>query len=168
MRANSRIIGCRERAAPVTLKDVVTIGYEGSSVENFLATLTDAGITTLLDIREIAASRRRGFAKSALRANLASVGIAYRHEPKLGSPREVRHRLRETGSYERFFRDFERYLSMQQDVLERLAAELNGSVVLMCYERNYLECHRKIVAVAFGRLTGLEPRHIEVPSHGAA
>jgi uncharacterized protein (DUF488 family) len=154
--------------ALVTLKELVTIGYEGSSVENFLATLIDAGVTTLLDIREIASSRRRGFAKSALRANLAGVGIAYRHEPKLGSPRDVRHRLRKTGGYERFFRDFDRYLSTQHDVLERLAAELTGSVVLMCYERNYLECHRKSVAAAVGRLTGLEPRHIEVPSHGAA
>jgi len=36
------------------LKKLMTIGYEGSSVEDFLSTLTAAGVTTLLDIREIA------------------------------------------------------------------------------------------------------------------
>jgi uncharacterized protein (DUF488 family) len=144
----------------------MTIGYEGSRVEDFLSTLTAAGVTTLLDIREIAASRRRGFAKTALRANLAGIGIAYRHEPKLGSPRAIRHRLRETGSYERFFLDFDRYLSSQQDLLQHLATELSGSVVLLCYERDHHECHRRSVAAAFGKITGLKPKHMGVQSHG--
>jgi uncharacterized protein (DUF488 family) len=147
------------------LKKLMTIGYEGSSVEDFLSTLTAAGVTTLLDIREIAASRRRGFAKTALHANLASVDIAYRHEPRLGSPREIRHRLRETGSYERFFLDFDRYLGTQQDLVKQLAAQLTGSVVLLCYERDYHECHRKSVASAFGEITGLKPKHIGVQPH---
>jgi uncharacterized protein (DUF488 family) len=150
----------------VKLKKLMTIGYEGASVEDFLATLTVAGVTTLLDIREIAASRRRGFAKTALRDNLASVDIAYRHEPALGSPRDIRHRLRETGNYERFFRDFDRYLTTQQDLLTRLATELAGTVALLCYERDHHECHRKSVAAAFNELTGLKPKHMGVQPHG--
>jgi len=144
----------------------MTIGYEGASVEDFLSTLTAAGVTTLLDIREIAGSRRRGFAKTALRANLTSIDIAYRHEPRLGSPRAIRHRLRETGSYERFFLDFDRYLGTQQALLKQLAAELTGSVVLLCYERDYHECHRKSVAAAFSEITGLKPKHMGVQPHG--
>jgi uncharacterized protein (DUF488 family) len=149
----------------VKLKKLMTIGYEGASVEDFLSTLTAAGVTTLLDIREIAASRRRGFAKTALRANLAGIGIVYRHEPKLGSPRAIRHRLRETGSYERFFLDFDRYLGSQQDLLRQLAAELSGSVALLCYERDHHECHRRSVATAFSEITGLKPKHMGVQPH---
>jgi uncharacterized protein (DUF488 family) len=148
------------------LKRLITLGYEAASVEDFLATLTALGVTTLLDVREIAASRRRGFAKTALRENLTGVRIAYRHEPRLGSPRTIRHRLREDGSHERFFRDFDRYLSTQQPLLKHLAGELTGTVALLCYERDYRECHRKSVAAALGHLTGLTPQHHGVQPHG--
>jgi len=148
--------------SPVKLEKLLTVGYEGVSVEDFLSALTGNGVTTLLDIREIAASRRRGFAKSALRANLTCMDIAYQHEPKLGSPREVRHRLRETGDYNAFFLDFDRYLATQRNLLERLAISLTGSVVLLCYERHYQECHRKSVAALLGQMAHLEPQHVEV------
>ena len=62
------------------LKKIVTIGYEGAEVADFLATLSQLGVTTLLDIRELPISRRKGFAKNALREGLLSVGIEYRHE----------------------------------------------------------------------------------------
>ena len=148
------------------LRELMTIGYEGAGVEDFLSTLTAAGVTTLLDIREIAASRRRGFAKTALRANLASIGIAYRHEPKLGSPRLIRHRLRETGNLEQFFLDFDRYLGTQQDLLMRLAGELAGSVVLLCYECDHRACHRRSVAAALTAITGVKPKHMMVQPQG--
>jgi uncharacterized protein (DUF488 family) len=86
----------------------------------------------------------------------------------LGSPREIRHRLRETGSYERFFVELDRYLGTQQDLLKQLAAQLTGSVVLQCYERDYHACHRKSVASAFGEITGLNPKHIGVLGPGVA
>jgi uncharacterized protein (DUF488 family) len=147
------------------LKRLMTIGYEAASVEDFLATLKTLGITTLLDVREIAVSRRRGFAKTALREHLERIGVTYRHEPKLGSPREIRHRLREDGSHEHFFRDFERYLDTQQPLLAQLAEELTGSVVLLCYERDYRTCHRKSVAAALSALTGLPHKHHGVQPH---
>lgn len=147
-------------------RGLVTIGYEGASVEDFLGTLTTLGVTTLLDIREFAGSRRKGFAKTALRDNLARVGIDYRHEPRLGSPRPIRHRLRDDGSYPRFFKDFEAYLGTQQPLLQQLATELTGTVALLCYERDYRECHRSSVAAALGKLTGLLPKHSGVQPHG--
>src|SRR5215475_1744546 len=98
------------------MRRIVTIGYEGASPADFLGTLEAIGVTILLDIREMAISRRHGFAKSALREGLSTVGITYRHEPRLGSPREIRHQLREDGDYVRFFQDFERYLATQADL----------------------------------------------------
>jgi uncharacterized protein (DUF488 family) len=148
------------------LKRLATIGYEGASIQDFLATLQAAGVTTLLDVREFAGSRRKGFAKTALRQHLAGIGIEYRHEPALGSPRDIRHQLREDGRHDRFFRDFDRYLATQQPLLKQLARELTGTVALLCYERNYQECHRKSVAAALGTITGLTPKHHGVQPHG--
>jgi uncharacterized protein (DUF488 family) len=149
------------------LRQLLTIGYEAASIQDFLATLQALHVTTVLDVREIAASRRRGFAKTALRNHLEGIGIHYRHEPALGSPRDIRHRLRESGDYVRFFRDFNRYLTTQDALLKRTAQELSGTVALLCYERNHKECHRSSVAAAFGKLTGLSPGHQGVTPHGA-
>jgi uncharacterized protein (DUF488 family) len=146
----------------MALKRLATIGYEGVGVTDFLATLTAAGVTTLLDVREIAGSRRKGFAKTPLREHLAEAGIHYRHEPALGSPREIRHRLREDGNLDQFFRDFDKHLATQQPLLKQLARDLSGHIALMCYERDYRQCHRASVARELGRLTGLEPQHLEV------
>jgi uncharacterized protein (DUF488 family) len=41
--------------------NVLTIGYEGVSLADFLATLKAAGVQLLLDIRELPISRRKGF-----------------------------------------------------------------------------------------------------------
>jgi uncharacterized protein (DUF488 family) len=54
----------------MNLERLLTMGYERANIEDFLATLRSLGVTALLDVREIASSRRRGFAKTALRENL--------------------------------------------------------------------------------------------------
>lgn len=149
----------------MSLQQLVTIGYEGADPGDFLATLDLIGVTTLLDIREIAMSRRRGFAKTALREGLASVGIGYRHEPRLGSPKAIRYRLREDNDYSRFFRDFGRYLATQAELLDVLADELDGSVALLCYERDHMLCHRRAVADALSAITGITPQHKGVQGH---
>lgn len=148
------------------LKKIVTIGYEGAEVADFLATLSQLGVTTLLDIRELPMSRRKGFAKNALREGLLSVGIEYRHEPKLGSPKEIRHELRDNGNYKKFFKDFDRHLKQQADLLEALSIELTGTVALLCYERDFTTCHRRSVADALSKITGITPKHQGV--HGDA
>jgi uncharacterized protein (DUF488 family) len=150
----------------MSLERVVTIGYEGADPADFLATLETLRVDVLLDIREMAISRRKGFAKTALREGLASVGIGYQHEPRLGSPKAIRHRLREDGDLKRFFRDFERYLDSQRPLLAELAAQLRGTVALLCYERDHTTCHRRAVADALHTLTGIAPKHHGVQPHG--
>lgn len=147
------------------LKKIITIGYEAADFGEFLSTLDAIGVTMLLDIRELPISRRPGFAKTALRKGLTGIGIDYRHEPRLGSPKAIRHQLRDDGDYKRFFREFDRYLSKQGDLLEQLANELTGTVALLCYERDHTTCHRRSVADALGKLTGLTPKHHGVQGH---
>jgi uncharacterized protein (DUF488 family) len=142
-----------------------TIGYEGTDLADFLATLKRNEVDLLLDVREIPLSRRKGFSKSVLREALAGKGIEYRHEKRLGSPKVIRHRLYADGNYERFFRDFWKHLAQQEDLLEQLAEELSGNVALMCYERDPATCHRSAVVEALGKLVGLKARHLGVKTH---
>jgi uncharacterized protein (DUF488 family) len=141
---------------------ILTIGYEGASVEDFLATLKAAGVQRLLDIRELPISRRKGFSKNALSAAVREAGIEYSHERSLGSPRHIRHRLREDGDLARFFRDFREYLATQRTLLDTLARTTAGTLALLCYERNHAECHRSVVADALASRAQSTIRHLIV------
>lgn len=147
------------------MRKLFTIGYEGAELTDFLARLKAAKVDVLLDVREIPISRRRGFSKTALGDALDASGIAYRHERQLGSPKAIRHRLREDGNYRRFFRDFDRHLERQGELLDTLARELKGNVALMCYERDHASCHRRSVAEALADLLGKTPVHLGVQDH---
>lgn len=137
-----------------------TIGYEGMELHHFIATLHAYEVDILVDVRELPASRRRGFSKSALKEALEASGIAYRSERKLGTPRPIRKRVREDGDYPRFFREFGEHLAEQLPLVEQLAHELDGNVALMCYEHDPLTCHRTPVAEAFRRHTRRAPVHL--------
>jgi len=142
---------------------ILTIGYEGANLVDFLTTLKTAGVQVLLDVRELPISRRKGFSKSALSAALTEAGIEYSHERALGSPREIRYRLREDGDLARFFSDFREYLATQRGLLDTLARTTTGAVALLCYERNHAECHRSVVAEALARRAQSTVRHLIVP-----
>jgi len=147
------------------MKRIFTIGYEGAALADFVQVLKDAQVNILLDVREIPISRRKGFSKTALGNALAEVGIAYRHEKQLGSPKIIRHRLRKDGDYQRFFRAFERYLAGQRSLLEDLADALKGNVALMCYEKNHEDCHRRSVADALAKILAKRPIHLGICDH---
>ena len=68
---------------------------------------------------------KKTFSKSALSAALSSFGIDYRHERALGSPKQIRHQLREDGNFQRYFRDFREYLASQRALLDTLARDLD-------------------------------------------
>ena len=54
---------------------VATIGYQGATMDSFLQALTEAGVELLVDVRAVAGSRRAGFSKTPLAANLRGAGI---------------------------------------------------------------------------------------------
>lgn len=147
------------------MNKLYTIGYEGTDIADFLATLQGVKAHVLLDVRELPMSRRKGFSKTALKNALAEVGISYRHEKQLGSPKAVRHRLREDWDYPRFFRDFNKHLKQHTELLAQLTEELAGNVVLMCYEKDPTTCHRHSVVNALAHRAGLEPIHLHVENN---
>jgi uncharacterized protein (DUF488 family) len=147
------------------MKRIFTIGYEGASLDDFIATLKLLGITKLVDVREIAVSRRKGFSKTALQRALENSNVKYQHERSLGSPKDIRHRLRQDNDYNRYFTDFRNYLETQDILLQSLANDVSESIVLMCYERDSRICHRSVVAEKIGILSGIRPVHIGVQKH---
>lgn len=147
------------------MRRLCTIGYEGADLADFLATLKKARINILVDVRELPMSRRKGFSKTALTEALTATRIDYRHEKQLGSPKAMRHRLREDWNYQRFFRDYDRHLGKQHELLEQLAKELKGNVAFMCYEKDPNTCHRSSVVDALAELLDKTPIHLRVEQH---
>jgi uncharacterized protein (DUF488 family) len=127
---------------------VYTIGYEGTDIDRFIATLGAVGVTVLADVRALAQSRKKGFSKSSLQARLAAEGIAYRHFVELGDPKPGREAAR-AGRYEEFRQIYTNHLSQPQAqaTLQRLLIDvLAEPTCLMCFERDPNVCHRSIVA----------------------
>ncbi len=139
----------REAAQPT----LFTIGYEGASVDGLIAALKDAGVTLLVDTRERAQSRRKGFSKTALGQALAEGGIGYRHLRALGTPPAVRKDYKLTHDFASMRRGFLAHLATQGEALEELGRLVASEpVALLCYEANPAECHRSLIA---GRLREL-------------
>ena len=69
---------------------IFTIGYEGTTMPEFVSALQAAGVQRVIDVRALPLSRRPGFSKSPLRAALEEAGIEYVHLKALGTPSEGR------------------------------------------------------------------------------
>lgn len=128
--------------------ELATIGYEGAELDDFVETLRAAGIETLLDIRALPMSRRKGFSKTALASAVEAVGISYLHMKGLGDPKEGREAAR-AGKYEKFLRIFMAHMKTSEaraDLRRAIEFAKEGGACLMCYERDPRACHRKLVA----------------------
>lgn len=130
---------------------LATIGYERTTPANLIAALQEAGIELLVDVRAVASSRRPGFAKKALAANLADGGIEYLHLRGLGTPASGRIAAR-AGRHEEMHRIFRTHLGTlaARDDLEVLIELIAGGrkCCILCLEASPEQCHRRIVAEA--------------------
>ncbi len=127
-------------------KTLFTSGYEGVGLEDFIGQLKENNIQILIDIRERPLSRKKGFSKKSLTAALALENINYLHLKELGSPSELRKKLREDKDYSYFFDEFSSYLSSKKESLQEVLEVIQNSIgCLLCYEKSHEECHRKLV-----------------------
>jgi len=123
-----------------------TLGYQGLDVQDFLDRLTSVGVEQVVDIRERAQSRKRGFSGRPLEAELRDIGISYRHIPELGSPSAIRTEYRRTGDFLRFKKEYERYLRSREAFLLLLATLIAAHrTALLCFEHDSATCHRSVV-----------------------
>ena len=142
---------------------VCTIGYEGATVPAVLDALREAKVELLVDIRAVASSRRPGFAKTALAANVATIGIEYLHLRGLGTPAEGRAAAR-AGKHAEMRKIFLSHLATDdaQSQLETLMSLTRGGrrVCLLCFEADAAHCHRTLVANALAKKLGVEIVHL--------
>ncbi len=139
-----------------------TIGYEKVGQADFVAALKDAKIKTLIDVREVANSRRAGFSKKSLAAALDAAGIAYIHMKPLGTPKAGREAARK-GDTPTMTRIYEAKLvepEAQLALAETAELAKRGRTCIMCLEHDWRECHRNIVARHISEDFGVKPEHL--------
>lgn len=148
----------------MSARSLSTIGYEGASLDDLIETLVAAEVSLLIDVRERAQSRRKGFSKTALSARLEGAGIKYLHLRELGDPKNGREAAR-AGDIAEFRRIYRSVLAtpVARKALEVIveATQLQ-SVCLLCYERSFEDCHRKMVSDKVESRTGRKTRHLGV------
>jgi len=130
---------------------VFTVGYSGRSVEQFLRALLSAGISRVIDVRELPLSRRRGFSKSALKAALEKKGIEYLHLRNAGNPFR-----RQAVDIEECLSLYGDHLRAHPEIVEEVSSALAGRcAALLCVEATATDCHRSVLA---DRIRALRPR----------
>ena len=117
-------------------------GYEGKTVEDLLSDAKAWSVATVVDVRLNPISRKRGFSKKGLAAELQANGVDYVHLPALGNPKDNREGFAEVGTAggraarERFVSEVLK--SDEAGVALAAVAELAevGPVILLCFEKD--------------------------------
>ena len=131
---------------------IYTIGYEATTMADFLDALRRAGVARVIDVRALPLSRRPGFSKSSLAAHLAEVGIDYVHLKSLGTPKRGRDAAKK-GDVATLEAVYDEQLALPEAqaaaaIMLDLAAERPSA--LLCYERDPAHCHRTLLLDAVG------------------
>lgn len=135
--------------------DFYTIGYSGRTIEQFIATLREAGVKTLVDVRYLPLSRHKpDFSKTRLRWHLEWDRIAYQHMRIFGFSRTARAMASESGNPDELWQWYDKEVAQPQ-FIKLLAAKIDEAwrpYALMCTEADPLTCHRHRLALALERL----------------
>jgi uncharacterized protein (DUF488 family) len=149
------------------VRTLATIGYQGTTMPDFLAALEEGKVEIVVDIRAVASSRRPGFSKSALAAHLATRDVDYLHLRGLGTPAEGRAAAR-AGRHQRMQTIYHTHLRTagaraELDALAELVRS-GRRACLLCFEADPAHCHRSIVAARLARRLTLRVRHLAPPT----
>lgn len=131
---------------------IFTIGYEATTMAEFVAALQKAGVERVIDVRALPLSRRPGFSKNILAASLAEHGIEYVHLKNLGTPKAGRDAAKK-GDVATLEAVYEVQIGLPEAQAEAarmraLAAEKPSA--LLCFERDPSHCHRTLLLEAEG------------------
>ncbi len=136
---------------------LLTLGYEGRSVEAYLDLLLRHDVGILCDVRRNPVSRKYGFSKGTLGTLASKLGVRYVHFPELGIASESRQGLDEPGARDALFMAYEKdVLPLRGAALDRLADLVASGerVALTCFEAHEGDCHRSRVAQALAARAG--------------
>jgi uncharacterized protein (DUF488 family) len=125
---------------------IYSVGYEGFEVETLIDHLASSKVSLVIDVRLTPMSRRRGFSRKSLSAELQDAGIDYTHEPDLGNPPDNRDSFRRGDGEEGRRRMREMLDNGSGPALRRLIEHASGArVAVLCVERDRLRCHRHVI-----------------------
>lgn len=143
--------------------ELLTIGYEGKEINEFISCLKSFNVTRLIDVRELPLSRKKGFSKLSFKERLEAEDIQYIHIKSLGSPADIRKKLKEDNDYNYFFNAYSKYLLKNPGLIkDAYEYVIHGINCIMCFERLPEKCHRNIVAEEIKEYEGnrLKIKHI--------
>ncbi len=146
---SSALAAIRNSKPSINTPGLVTIGYEGKSIEAYLNLLLQDGVTLLCDVRRNPISRKYGFSKRVLASGCLRLGIRYEHMPQLGIESSKRHNLSSQDDYNELFARYSiEYLPRQKKELTMISTWIVSGerVALTCYEADVRQCHRGCVA----------------------
>ncbi|MDG4790732.1 DUF488 domain-containing protein [Micromonospora sp. WMMD1102] len=131
---------------------LIGVGYEGQTIDRFVAHMLAMGVARLVDVRLTPISRKPGFSKSALSRAIGDVGISYEHRRELGNPKTNRSGFagapEELAAARAFFAEQLREPAAV-DALDAVAeAGLRELVAVLCFEADQRHCHRDVVLQA--------------------
>jgi uncharacterized protein (DUF488 family) len=150
------------------MPDLLTIGYEGCTIDAVVTALREAGARLLIDVRAVPQSRKPGFSKRQLAAALDEAGIAYVHLQALGTPKPGRDAVR-AGHPERMeviFRDHMTSDRPQAELAQAKVLAQERPACLLCFEHDPATCHRRLVAEMVVAETKQPIVHLQVPRPG--
>lgn len=155
---------CKERyksSVPI----LMTIGYEGFSLEKYLKQLICNDIRVLCDVRKNAFSMKYGFSKGILQKACEGVGIKYIHVPALGIESRNRKSLNTQADYDCLFEEYEQ-TSLRHNwealLYVRSIIDEEKRVCLTCFEKDPKQCHRTRVAKALMNLPNVTYKFQEI------
>ncbi len=126
---------------------LVSVGYEGRSIDDLVGSLRDAEVSLVADVRLTPISRKPGLSKTRLAERLAGEGIGYVHLRALGNPKENRAGFAD----ERIDEALARFCSIMdgdqaRSQLKTLAqSAAKQRVAVLCFERESTRCHRRAI-----------------------
>ena len=131
-------------------KRLYTIGHGTAPIEEFVAQLQAAGVSSLVDVRRFPGSRRNPqYNSDALAQSLLDAGIMYRNDPHLGGRRRPSPKSPNVALRNEQFRAYADYMATAEfhaaltQLLEE-AAEVPTAI--MCSETVWWRCHRRLIA----------------------
>lgn len=148
---------------------IFTIGHSNHSMEDFAALLADNGVTMVADVRSAPRSRWvPHFNPDNLEPALEQAGIDYAF---MG--RELGGRPNDRSAYDADGRVSYERAAMADDFSDAIASLIRQAderrIVLLCMERDPLECHRALLVGRALAEQGVDVRHIlqqgDVESH---
>ena len=144
--------------------ELLTLGYEGRTLQEFVRLLRAERVDVVLDVRDVPWSHKPGFSRKPLAEGLEAAGIRYVHAGFAGNPKHLR---AQAGSNQEALVLYAAHLDATPAVLAQfdvLVGDLQAEgkrVCLLCLERDPALCHRAILAARWaGAGPGRTVRHL--------